>query len=231
MAAPVIAAQLSGEVYTTTSIPITISGLSVSDGDLMIAAISTVDAGNSYTGPTGSTWTLIFDNTAGAERLNTWYRIASSEPSSYTWTSSNSVDHVYAVLKITGAPSSSPIDVYGFDYGTAADNAFPCPSASGPTTAANDLVIQLVGYGQGDPVATTVPSGYTYGLTNAAGQNLTYTTNLNIGWINQSSAGTIPAANWSANYNRSYGTGVIAVLSGGAAPPPAESSLPLMMDF
>lgn len=216
MAAPVVATYVSGEYTGATSFPITISGLSVADGDLMIAYVESPSLLSTLSPPGG--WTqLIFDEIAVQQGV--WWRIASSEPSSYTWTSDLSCDVAYGILRITGAPTSTPIDTSAHADGTSS-GPFPCAEAT--TTGANELILQSCAYWQGAAVVvTTVPSGYTSIFMQNTGAN----NNLQVGWINQAVAGSTGTPTWSANYDRAYDVTTVAVKSSGGGGSPTTATL------
>ena len=83
----------------------------VVDGDLMVAIIAW-NSGSAYTLTTLSGWTLIRNTNTDSANLNisSFYKIASSEGSSYTWSFSNSVEAVGATIRIDTFNSSTPVD-------------------------------------------------------------------------------------------------------------------------
>src|SRR4029079_6790190 len=85
-------------------------------------------------------------NATTVTRLATFYRIASSEPASYSVTFGGGTPTQQAVGAITayyGVKSSSPLDVNG---ATATGNS-AAPSATSITVAANSLVIAALSHG------------------------------------------------------------------------------------
>jgi hypothetical protein len=76
--------ETSNNAGTTVVIPVPTG---TQDGDMMIAAV-TFASGASITVPSG--WTLINSHTTFSRATLTYYRVASSEPASYTWTIASS---------------------------------------------------------------------------------------------------------------------------------------------
>ncbi|MGW2936054.1 hypothetical protein ACWDA7_30350 [Streptomyces sp. NPDC001156] len=99
-------AENAGSV--TVSVP---SG--TADGDLLLLAVSVDTNGVTLSGVSG--WTVLdnFNDTTDGERLFTYYRVASSEPSSYTITSSQSpVEMAGAILRYTGVDTTTPVHLH-----------------------------------------------------------------------------------------------------------------------
>lgn len=113
------------------------------DGDIMIAAVGQAVT-MTLTPPGG--WTLIQSFTGGPS-LAVYYRIASSEPASYTWTTAANSRAVVATYR-----GASAVDVSSINNGSSAT-----PTASSiTTTAANTRLVFCVRI---DGVTTFTPPG------------------------------------------------------------------------
>ncbi len=80
--------------------------------DLLVAAITIVPSSASITTPSG--WTLVrsLSNASGTtNKLNTYYRIAGTEPPSYTWSLAGSSSCVGGIMAWINADPVTPIDV------------------------------------------------------------------------------------------------------------------------
>lgn len=111
------------------------------DGDVMIAvfnhATGTTDM--ALTAPAG--WTVI--GTAGINGdLNgkAWYKVASSEGASYTFTSSTSNDGVIMIASYSGVNTTTPINTSAQNYPAA--TSATC-SIAVTTTAANCMLVMI----------------------------------------------------------------------------------------
>lgn len=80
------------------------------DGDLLVCMIGW-STGSSYTLTTLSGWTLIRTDslTSGTLNLASYYKIASSEGSSYTWSFSGAVESAGSIVRVDTVNTSSPI--------------------------------------------------------------------------------------------------------------------------
>lgn len=130
------------------------------NGDVMIAAIQHGNA--TLTPPAG--WTLInsVSNTGLTANLKTYYRVASSEPASYTWSLSVAVCNVGTIVTYTGV-NGTPVDVNA----AVADNVSQTShiaSAVTTTAAPETILTAFAGYD------TTCGTGSTW--TAPAGQTL-----------------------------------------------------------
>lgn len=112
----------------------------VVDGDLMIAAFYVGHQSTTITPPAG--WTEIQSTAQGSHQIATYYKIASSEGSSYTWSVGASYLLRGGILRITGH-TSSVIDVS--TENVVNDNANPSFATGLTPTYANSLLIFVVG--------------------------------------------------------------------------------------
>ena len=133
----------------------------VVNGDLLIAEVFAKSQSAAMPAQTG--WTNALDYQASyPAHLAIYYRYASSEPASYTFTAAASSVYTSAViLRITGAVTSgNPFDAIGSGSdvpGTAATAV----AASITTVTANTLAIQFIGLTDGSLTVSSYPSGYT----------------------------------------------------------------------
>ena len=108
------------------------------DGDLLVGFVSGENDAGVLSAPGG--WTQIFQiDNPGNFVSGAWYRIASSEPASLTFTSTVSHAMNAAVLRYSGADAANPIDV------SAAIAAFGNPTAPSVTTTVANTVVLRVG--------------------------------------------------------------------------------------
>ena len=128
------------------------------DGDLLIGFMSGSGSNIHYSAPGG--WTLIgmVSRDGSGIRVQAWYKIASSEPSSYNFTSS-SANYIYAnILRYSGADTSNPIHVYATTNGEVSSSTMN--TAAVVTTVENTKIIK---YGAVEYISAApgTVSGYT----------------------------------------------------------------------
>lgn len=114
----------------------------VADGDVLVA-IFAWDTGSSFTLNTLSGWTLIRTDSvaSGVTNLASYYKVASSEGSSYTWTFTGSVSCAGAIIRIDTADTSSVLDTSN-GAGTNAGNTNSLTFTDTVTPGlANELII------------------------------------------------------------------------------------------
>ena len=152
----------AGAASITMSVP-----AGVVNKDLLFMHIA-ARGGNNMTIATPAGWTLLQNTNNGMfARLATFYRIASSEPASYSVTFGGGTPTQQAVGAITayyGVKSSSPLDVNG---ATNTGNS-GTPSALSITVAANSLVLAAYSLGTGSGTTGTAM------FTTAPGMNERY---------------------------------------------------------
>jgi hypothetical protein len=133
----------------------------VVDGDVLVASVVISGDKTIVAGPSG--WSLLDSQVTGSAtgdcRHAVYYRVASSEGSSYVWDFSGGADCAAAILAYIGA-SSSPVDVSASRLMTGSTTDHTAPSV----TTSSDTVA-VVAYGtnpffNGDTTFTT-PSGLT----------------------------------------------------------------------
>ena len=120
-------------------------------GHVLVAQVTTANP-TTITAPSG--WTTLQSGAVGGLRYGVWVKVAGgSEPSSYTFQFSATVNAVAAIATYSGV-AASPIDVSGSQTGSS--TTLTAPSV---TTSGNALVLSLFG-AQGVDVPTA-PSGTT----------------------------------------------------------------------
>lgn len=134
------------------------------DGDVMICIINANTSSTTITPPAG--WTLIRSLTTPFITANasTYYKVASSEGSSYTFTLSSSQRNSGIISSFSGADNSSPINVE--DGQTNANATSTAPSIT--TTVDNCMLIYVSGYDDGASYTYTPPTGYTEAIETGA---------------------------------------------------------------
>lgn len=148
----------------TTSFVITAPS-GVSDGDLLIAAVCTTLA-NTHTITGG--WTQLFRTTPSVSNTidatgTLWYRVAASEPASYTLGVSPGDGMSAFILRYSGTDPSNPIRIVngGGLLGTASSTSIAAPSVM-PQVQGNELILDVYGTGSDAQVAppdTITPPG------------------------------------------------------------------------
>lgn len=153
MAAPVV--ESSSSVTTTTRSSTTIAKpTGTAEDDLLVLVYHQFDTG-SITLPSG--FTALWNTTyAGFARACTAWKVAgASEPTNYTVSHGSSIVTGGVLLRISGADTTTPIDVSG----SAEDGSSPYVSPSITTTADDCLLIAT--YTDFNQAYTTPPTGYT----------------------------------------------------------------------
>jgi hypothetical protein len=188
MAGPTFRSSSStaGQTASTFSVP---KPTGTADGDLLIAFQFTVEglSGTPPATPTG--WTLL--DTQGPSGINNndlkcYYKIASSEPASWTFNNAGGGFGESSVrcICVTTNPTSPPErNVKASGSGTTAD------AGTITTTNANDLILAAWGFDQGSAycAAITPDGSYTpLGLLQGAGAE-----SMNTGYKTASSAGAV----------------------------------------
>ncbi|MCK5174092.1 MAG: hypothetical protein KAR47_11930, partial [Planctomycetes bacterium] len=125
------------------------------DGDLYIAQIAQ-QGGGSINGPAG--WTQIMNReTQGNVRLAVYWKIGSSEPATYTWSSNATLYKLGAIFQIGGINAGSPINASDDDVGDSRN-----PIAPSVTTSVGNCLILMMYAAEGDEqVSGYWPSGTT----------------------------------------------------------------------
>jgi hypothetical protein len=144
----------TNSVQSGTSL--TVSKPTTNIGDVMIAHVTHSGCCSvSTTGPSG--WTVITEenNSGGISELIEYKVVTASEPSSYTWSFSSSVNVAAGIIDYSGVASTWPVD----HYSAADGNGATMTATAVTTTAATDELLALFG-GLGNN-AWTVPSGMT----------------------------------------------------------------------
>lgn len=128
------------------------------NGDVMVVG---VQYGGSTQMTTPSGWTLINhvnNSFSTTQNLTTFYRVASSEPASYTWTMPSLVCWITAAASYSGVNNSTPVDaqtIVGVTTGTSlVANAVT-------TTMANDTIVTIFAGYNGTSTTWTPPGGQT----------------------------------------------------------------------
>lgn len=124
-------------------------------GDLLLATIHMGDATKSLTAPAG--WTSIRNDFGGTSTNDfSYYRVADgSEGASFVWTATPAGNAVLlgAISRITGANTSTPINVSGGQFNSASASG-TAPSVT--TTLANCLLVHWAG---GQIQSSSTPPG------------------------------------------------------------------------
>ena len=135
--------------------------------DLLLAQVTIRSTSITITPPTN--WTLVRrdDTGSGANQLGqaVYYKFAGgSEPASYAWSFSGSIDASGGIVSQAGVSPASPIDVSGGLGGSG--TSVTAPSVT--TTALNDGLVAF--FGSGSSTAFTPPAGMTERYQAGGGQ-------------------------------------------------------------
>lgn len=136
------AATATSGSSTTTSLTISTSSVAVTDGDLLFMQVVGTGAGSTLTPPSG--WTLqghVTDNSTPLhDRTYLYTKIASSEPTSYTWTQSSGEWLTLNFAAYSGVNNTTPFIVAPSNIaGGSASNLWTSPSAT--ATAAGQWAV------------------------------------------------------------------------------------------
>lgn len=126
-------------------------------GDLLILVLSK-DGSGAVTTPTG--WTLSNEGACAGDacRLGVFWKVAAaSEPATYSVSWTGSEQAAGAILRYTGADTTTPINAVS--AGTGSSDTPTAPTAT--TTVANTRVVRIYGADDDDLSATPYPSGHT----------------------------------------------------------------------
>lgn len=131
------------------------------DGDLLVASIGIY--GDLDISAAASGWTLATSDTTSSTGEPTgymYYKVASSEPSTWTWTLASSVRATITVIRIDGQASSSPLDISGAALVTG--DSTPTYAIGDTQTQPLDIyVFSVIGRGvTGDSFPVIDPSNY-----------------------------------------------------------------------
>lgn len=125
------------------------------DGDLLVAVLSSSAA---RTVTTLSGWTLITNGTNTQCNTYSYYKIASSEGASYTWTFSSTGNNYGVIMRVDGHASSGFLT----DFAVATGSGTTLTFANNVDPVANSLLIFAVGHSQNDGNSNTIS---TYAIT------------------------------------------------------------------
>jgi len=179
----------------------------VVEGDLLIAVMSTDGSGEDHTAPLG--WTTIFEDfNTGSSTFSVWYKIAATEPDSYTFTIGSSESCILSILRISGHDPTNPINVYGSPDSNN-NNAPTCSSVT--TTVDNCLILRIFGADDDDVIEDSgYPSGHT-GVFIRGSEEGWGETSAGVAYTKQATAGETGIASFSLTSNEQWGAVTIAI--------------------
>ncbi len=123
------------------------------NGDAMVAFVSVRTGSAVPATPAG--WNLIDDDTNGPSSASYW-RVASSEPASYTWVVTNAVDSIGYIATYSGADGASPINTSSVWNRLASTTNV---TGTTITPSVNDCMIVWMG-ASSNASTLSVPGGY-----------------------------------------------------------------------
>jgi len=138
---------------------------SLANGDLMIGIHSTYNLENvAHTHSPPSGWNLIQSETPLARsRMSVFEKIAASESGNYTFTDSQTVDHIVNILRITGHKATGYIHQSAKAPFVTQTN-FICPEV---TTTLDDCLILYICHWNGSGTLSSAPAGTTSRIDHA----------------------------------------------------------------
>lgn len=207
MASPVYANNSGNPVFAGSNSVVVSVPSGVATGDLMIAEIWESD--QNAAAPTNAAWTQFFTLQGSDHQIYLFWRDVSSEPGSYTFTSSNAGSMTGWIHHITGAVSGNPVNAIGAGNTTA--GAASITASAITTTVANTLNLCFVGHGDG----SNIPSAYQSGWT---GVTFTGNSPINCSYITQASAGSSGSATTTFPGNDDYTAVIVAIAPNTAVP-------------
>lgn len=155
------AAQGSNNAGGGATITMTVPS-GVVNGDVMVMHIST-RAGQT---PDPSGWTLVVNGFYGATiNQSCWWRVASSEPASYSVTLQASAKASGVIIALSGADSTAPASAQYAGQANSPSVSCPAP-ALGSWSSANGIDLYVCGTAVGTTAGT--PTNYTAGASSAS---------------------------------------------------------------
>lgn len=126
----------------------------VQNGELLVAFVGALASAASPDIDTPAGWNLIRHDTIGNQHARSFWRIASSEPASYTFTFTATANQATAEIhRILGANAGTPVNVHAGATASAADPVSPTVT----TTAINCLVFAFLSHAHGALSQTHTP--------------------------------------------------------------------------
>lgn len=161
MAAPAFSAVGS---LTSISNTQSVTRPSVSDGDVMLLVLVGAYGDADITAPAGWTEIQAIDQESAFEpELRVYYKVASSEPSTYSITIAGQGGGnnfgTATVVAFTGANTGTPVDVSASQRNTSSSTSAQCPSVT--TTQADTLLVAVYLTTNNGASTWTPPSGMT----------------------------------------------------------------------
>lgn len=131
-----VAVQSSSTNTSTDTTPDGNRPTGTTDGDLLLAALFVSQGATISAVPSG--WTLIREDTSGTSaRTALYWKIASSEPATWTWTISTSANAGVHVLRLDGHDPISPINQHSGQGNTSSTSV----TAPAVTPSTNDCLL------------------------------------------------------------------------------------------
>jgi len=178
------------------------------EGDLLLAVFTHDSSSGTLESP--SDWTdLIPSTSTGASTLLISYKIATaSEPSSYTFSSSDSDQLAVGIARFSGIDTNNPIDCQS-STNTGNSNA---PQALACTTTISDtLVVRMMGADDDDYITPgNYPSGHTGAFT-VRSTGTSFQTHCAMAYVIQTSIGSTGTADFSMTASEQWGTLTVAL--------------------
>jgi len=178
------------------------------EGDLLVSTFTHDSASGTLSSPTG--WTDFFStlSTGGSTFLCSYKIAAASEPSTYTFASTDSDQLAVGIVRISGVDTYNPINAQS-STNTGSSNSPNCLSTT--TTKNNTLVLRLMSADDDDyGFGSNYPSGHTgiYTVQSTGSNGETHTA---VAYKVQTSASSTDSANFFMTAGEQWGTITVAI--------------------
>lgn len=160
----------SNNTNNAASMSIDISSIGIQDGDLILF-FGSCD-GNGYDLPTGAGFTLLYDEATGGTHDNIYgYRIASSEPTSYTIDTKGAAGErgIGIVAVYRGTDQITPIDATTTNIGGSNTSAIITSLTPSHDASAVAVFVGIESGNAGSPITTSWPGSLAARLDNVNG--------------------------------------------------------------
>lgn len=168
----------------------------VVDGDLLLAVVITSSYNQTINTPDGweiLTTTFTTGNTGNpSHSLHAFWRYASSEPTSYTFTSPNTVIGLVAMVAVQDPAPAQPFDFTDYTNRTTASTTQTLPSRA--TKTDNTLILSFISIRNNPAITDLAPPA---GMTERFDTNAN-TLHLALADVGQTTAGAITGGSWTS---------------------------------
>lgn len=138
----IVLSQQNSNTSGTNSCTVTL-GSAPTNGTLLVACVFSNNVANSHTAPAG--WAEI-KNSVGttSQQASMWYKVASSEGTTFKFNSTGATVMEVAVLNYTGTHTSSPLDKSAETEGSTTGVTSRSTGTTATTTVANEVCVACI---------------------------------------------------------------------------------------